>query len=155
MVKMLPTVEIKYSGKHAYVLPLECIRHFLAFGNEAMNFDSDTQKENYMQCKDTPRGIAIAQKSKTIPLVLDNTHLKLSLIEWIDDCKSAKSNKTSKTGSLWVWTITIFHKDKKSDSPAATFPIAIGPKNESHDKVEGIIAMDLQKMASEHIPAFI
>ena len=58
---MLPRVEIQYSGKHAYVLPSECIRHFLAFGNEVMTFDSFIQREKYRLAKDTPRGgIAIA-----------------------------------------------------------------------------------------------
>ena len=45
MIPMLPRVEIKYEGKHAYVLPSECLRHFLAFGNEVMEFDITCRKK--------------------------------------------------------------------------------------------------------------
>ena len=48
-----------------------------------------------------------------------------------------------------------FPKNKISNSPLATFPIAIGPKSESHDELEGIIALDLKKMANKRIPGFI
>ena len=48
-----------------------------------------------------------------------------------------------------------FPKNKISDSPLATFPIAIGPKNESHDELEGLIALDFKKMSSSRIPAFM
>jgi hypothetical protein len=72
------------------------------------------------------------------------THFPISFFEWKDDCEPSKSNKKSKSGSLWIWTMTII-TSAKTDSSEATFPIAIGYKND--DDLERIIAQDLKNMA--------
>ena len=41
------------------------------------------------------------------------------------------------------------------DSPVATFPIAIGPKKVSHDRVEKIIAEDMHSMKCKPVSGFI
>ena len=41
------------------------------------------------------------------------------------------------------------------DSPVATFPIAIGPKKDSHDSVEKIIAEDMHSMKCKQVSGFI
>jgi hypothetical protein len=114
---LIPTLAhptIRTLGNHAYVLPSQCIRHFLvASGNSPMLFDNTTACDMYMLPKDTPCRIAIA--SKIGSLQNDSStpkHLPKSFVEWKDDCKSSKSNKASNTGSIWVWTMTFFRKDE-------------------------------------------
>jgi hypothetical protein len=106
-----------------------------------------------MSPKDTPRGISIAARLGSTANGPRN--LSMSFIEWKDDCESSKSNKASKTGSIWVWTMTLFVKDKKQDSPIATFPLVVGLKSDSHDKVERIIGRDMEKMAKTRMKAFL
>jgi hypothetical protein len=51
--------------------------------------------------------------------------------------------------------MTIFLQNKTLDSPLATFPLVIGLKSDSHDRVERIIGDDMKNMANSHIPAFL
>jgi hypothetical protein len=121
-----------------------------------MLFDNTTARNVYMLPKDTPHGIAIA--SKIGSLQNDSStpkHLPISFVEWKDDCESSKSNKVSKTGSIWVWTMTIFRKEKNLDSPIATFPVAIGLKSDNHDPLEEIVGQDIKNMMNSKIDAFI
>jgi hypothetical protein len=114
LIPMLAHPTIRTLVNHAYVLPVQYIRHFLASGNSPMLFDNTMARNVYMLPKDTPCGIAIA--SKIGSLQNDSStpkHLPISFVEWKDDCESSKSNKASKTGSIWAWTMTIFRKEKK------------------------------------------
>jgi hypothetical protein len=143
-----PTIRTK--GKHAYVMPSECIKLFLATGNYPMEFNCTSQSEDYKEARETPRGVEIALATPSSADDDQNSfpHISLSYVEWKDDCESSKSNKVSKTGSLWIWTITLFPKGKTRDSPRCTFPICIGPKKESHDQVEKIISDDMKKLST-------
>jgi hypothetical protein len=53
-IPMLAHPNNRTLGNHAYVLPSQCIRHFLASGNLPMIFDTTTRPEVYMSPKDTP-----------------------------------------------------------------------------------------------------
>jgi hypothetical protein len=117
-IPKLPRPIIRRKGNHAYVLPSECIKIFIASGNVPMEFNCLQQSKSYTSPRETPRGVAIAKKISGEGQI---RHIPLSYIEWRDDCESTKSNKTSKTGSLWVWTMTIFEKEKKMIPPGAPF----------------------------------
>ena len=144
------------SGRHAYVLPSECIKLYLANGNQPMLFDRDIVPSSYSSPNETPRGIDISSalsETKYISVHSEGKeHLRLSFLEWKDDCESSRSNKASITGSLWVWTMTLFEQEKTNDLPRATFPLVIGFKSDCHDTVEQIIAEDFQKMSSYSLP---
>jgi hypothetical protein len=153
---MLAHPTIRTLGNYAYVLPSQCIRHFLAKGNAPILFDITTACDVYMSPKDTPCRIAISSK---IGSLQNNSstpkHLPISFVEWKDDCKSSKSYKASKTGSIWAWTMTIFRNDKNLDSPIATFPVAIGLKSDIHHPLEEIVGQDIKNMANSKIDASI
>jgi hypothetical protein len=51
--------------------------------------------------------------------------------------------------------MTIFRKEKKMDSPIATFPVAIGLKSDNHDPLEEIVGQDIKNMMNSKIDAFI
>jgi hypothetical protein len=141
--------------EHAYVLPSECIQHFLAQGVSPMEFNNTVLKFPIQKYNQTPRGIAIA---KTLNLVKNGKvatrrHFNLSFLEWKDDCESAKSNRASKY-PLWVFTITIFREERKRDSADCTYVVAIGPKGKSHDCVEKIIKDDIIRMRTTAINGF-
>jgi hypothetical protein len=74
--------------------------------------------------------------------------------EWKDDCELSKSNKKSKFGSLWIWTITILNMAKK-DSPEATFPIAIGYSKDNHNNLECIIGNDIKRVSENRTLTFV
>jgi hypothetical protein len=101
-------------------------------------------------------GIAIA--SKIGSLQNDSStpkQLLISFVEWKDNCESSKSNKASKTGSIWVWIMTIFRKDENLDLPIATFLVSIGLKSDNHDPLEKIVRQDIKNMMNSKIDAFI
>jgi hypothetical protein len=151
---MLPHPMVTKLGRHAYVLPSECIRHFLTTGVMPMLFEQNSYPNQYQHEKHTPRGVEIAQLLRNAIGKGDNNHsMPLSFIEWKDDCEVSKSNKASKSGSMWIFTIMIFLSIKGPDSPRATFPIAIEPKADSHDAVEKIIGEDFKFMSMNKIPA--
>lgn len=151
---------VRKSGNHAYVIPSECIKLFLARGYLPMEFDVKEQKEGrYQAPNETPRGLSIAAKlmdlSTTSVITKRLRHIPLSFVEWRDDCEASRSNKVSKYGSVWVWTITIFEKESGADSPRATFPIAVGLKSDDHDEVEKIVSEDLKRLAETRTIAFL
>jgi hypothetical protein len=119
-----------------------------------MIFDTTTGPEVFMSPKDTPQGMDIAKSIGSFDL-RPIKHLSISYIEWKEDCESSKSNRASKTGSIWVWTMTIFRKNKNLDSPIATFPIAIGLKTDNYDPVEEIVGHDIKDMMKSKLQAFI
>jgi hypothetical protein len=62
LIPILAHPTIRTLGNHAFVLPSQCIRHFLANGNSPMLFNKTTARDVYISPKDTPRRIAIASK---------------------------------------------------------------------------------------------
>jgi hypothetical protein len=139
---------------HSYVLPSECIQHFLAQGIHPMEFNNTDIKYPISTYNETPRGIEIAKALNTVRHGKLNMkkHFNMSFLEWKDDCESAKSNRASKY-PLWVFTITIFRKEKRKDSAVCTYVVAIGPKGKSHDNVEKIIKDDIARMRTTAITA--
>ena len=110
----------------------------------------------YTFATDTPRGVTISQELDDTPALNPSLrHLKIAFIEWKDDAVPSKSNKASKTGSIWIWTMTIFEAGVMNDSSRATFPLAIGPKSESHDFIEKVIGADMKKLSTTRQYGFI
>jgi hypothetical protein len=60
LTAMLPQPMIRMEGNHAYVLPSESIKMFLANGHEPMLFDNKTIQPYYLSPRDTPKGVEIA-----------------------------------------------------------------------------------------------
>jgi hypothetical protein len=50
--------------------------------------------------------------------------------------------------------MTIFRKEKKMDSPIATFPVAIGLKSDNYNPLE-TVGRDIKNMMNSKIDAFI
>ena len=159
-IPRLPYPKIYSLDNHAYVLPSDCIKHFLASGNRPLLFNKFSLRGTYQYANETPRGVQIAEAMRqsiqpSLMGTVGSPHLPLSYVEWKDDCETSKSNKASKSGSIWVFTITIFLKNKGNDSPFATFPVVVGPKSSSHDRLEKIIADDMKYMTSYRIPGYL
>jgi hypothetical protein len=154
---LLPTPKIyELDDGHVYVLPSDCIKHFLAHGNQPMEFDRLVRHFPIRSFNEAPRGVSICQQLMHVTNGKSDSkrHLQMSFLEWKDDCESAKSNKFSKN-SLWIFTITIFEKERGRYSPIGTFAVAIGPKGKSHDSVEGLIGEDICRMRQYALPAIL
>jgi hypothetical protein len=135
------------SDEHVYVLPSDCILHFLAQGIAPLEFNQSNVKYPVTYLNETPRGVEIAKTLNKIKRnkLSSRRHFNLSFLEWKDDCESAKSNRMSKF-PLWIFTITIFRAGETRDSPECTYPVAIGPKGKSHEPVKAIIKEDLLRL---------
>ena len=156
-MNLLPYPKVhQMKDEHVYVLPSECIKHFLASGGIPMEFNTENVEYPYTQFNESPRGVALTHMFKNISKgkSLRKRHFNISFLEWKDDCETAKSNKASKYNT-WIFTITIFKNKRGYDSPLATFPIAMGPKSKKHDTVEKIIAKDLALMRSTRIESIV
>jgi hypothetical protein len=103
---------------------------------------------------ETPRGIAIARSLDQVKTgkSISRQHFNLSFVEW-NDCESAKSNRMSKF-PLWIFTFTILRAGEHQDSPLCTYPVAIGPKGQSHKPVEAILKEDLVQLRTTANTAF-
>jgi hypothetical protein len=132
------------SDKHVYVLPSDCILHFLAQGIVPLEFNKSHVKYRITHLNKTPRGVEVAKSLDKIRVgkIFSRRHFNLLFLEWKDNCKSAKSNQMSKF-PLWIFTITNFRDGNYRDSPECTYPVAIGTKGKSHEPVEAIIKADL------------
>jgi hypothetical protein len=138
------------SDKHVYVLPSDCILHFLVQGIVPLEFNKSHVKYPITYLNETPRGIEIAKSLEKIKIgkVFLQRHFNLSFLEWKDDCESAKLNRMSKF-PLWIFTITIFRKGAHRDSPECSYPVAIGREGKSHEPVEAIIKADLIRLRTK------
>jgi hypothetical protein len=138
------------SDKHVYVLPSDCILHFLAQVFVPLEFNKLQVKYPITYLNKTPRGIEIAKslEKKKIGKVFSHRHFNLLFLEWKDNCESAKSNQMSKF-PLWIFTITIFREGAHRDSPKCTYSVAIGPKGKSHEPVNAIIKADLIRLRTK------
>jgi hypothetical protein len=132
---------------HVFVLPSDCILHFLSHGNEPMEFNILEQNYPVFSVNQTPRGVEIARDLDRVTngKFLSKRHFNISFLEWKDDLESAKSNRASKS-ALWLFTITIFKKERGLDSSIATFPVGLGPKGINHDTVEKAIGDDIMRL---------
>jgi hypothetical protein len=95
---MLPIPKIRLHAHHAYVLPSECIKIYLANGHLPMEFTATSVPQCYAMLRDTPRGVDIASELTKTTGDSDLKHYPISFIEWKDDCEPSKSNKKSKKG---------------------------------------------------------
>jgi hypothetical protein len=138
------------SDENVYVLPSDCILHFLVQGIVPLEFNKLHIKYPITYLKETPRGIEFAKSLEKIKIgkVFLQRHFNLLFLEWKDGCESAKSNRMSKF-PVWIFTITIMRKGAHRDSPKCTYPVAIGPKGKSHEPVEAIIKADLIRLRTK------
>jgi hypothetical protein len=132
---------------HAYVLPSECIKMFLAKGHKPMLFDNKTIQPYSLSLRDTPRGEETATHLAKSTGYENVHHYPLAFFEWKDDCKPSILNKKSKFGSLWIWTITILNMAKKDTRRNISY--RIGYSKDDQDNLERIIGNDIKRM-SEH-----
>ena len=156
-LSLLPHPMIRQSEDgHAYVLPSDCILHFLANGNLPLEFNKTSITYPIRNFQETPRGVSILSNLSKVTngRISGRRHFNISFLEWKDDCESAKYNRQSKF-SIWVFTITIFRLHSNRDSPIGTYAVALGPKGKNHDQIEKIIADDIEKMKTNAVSAVL
>ena len=143
MFPLLPHPLVRTHGRHAYVLPSECLKHFLVLGHTGSLF---TQLILSLVCGTSPttiRGTEIARSSQSANP--KGNHLSLSALIWSDDC-DPQNSKTNKNG-LCAHTMHILQDtDDNRDSPIVTFPLMLGPKEADHRSVMRIVLKDLESL---------
>ena len=71
----------------------------------------------------------------------------LYVFEWDDDFEPNTSLTKSNRGGCWIKTNTFCPPANQSQTLAYSYPVAMGPKNVSHEEAEIVIRKDLLRLA--------
>jgi len=150
MMHTIPRVNVEEVGVHAISLPSECLQNLAGHGFP-LDFVSNTNDAG-LPPELPVRDIASTAMCKKLfdindcnqPLQAD---LNIWIFEWSDDFEPNTSLTKSHRGGVWVKTITIGPPGGRKNQIYYTYPIAMGPKNRSHEEAETVIAADLLRLA--------
>jgi hypothetical protein len=131
--------------EHVYILPSDCIQHFLAQGITLLEFGKIVLDFTIRRLNETPRGISIARKLNKVQLGKSESkkHFNIAFLEWKDNCENQPSPIECLNFHYGSLQLPIFCEGNDRDLPECTYPVAIGPKGKSHDVIEAIIKEDL------------
>ena len=144
IVRNTPRPEIVKLGPcHAYASLKDCIQDLLGRG-----IPTDDTTGNYEEGQ-TVRTLGESRAANRLfPQYSGNDGLetlKLWVVEWSDDFEP-NNNKTNR-GSVWLKTVTVAPPRGTKTPLDNTYPVAAGPKGESHEVVEDRFAEELKELA--------
>lgn len=137
MVPNLPRPTVRLLGDHAYVSLKECIQDVLARDVVLEPICSGMPNpivSKLSECKAAKPIWEAAYELYGDKLLYGNA-MCLYITEWSDDFEPNSLQKSGR-GSIWIKTITISSPTAGRQTIANTYPIAVGPKSSSHEKVE-------------------
>jgi hypothetical protein len=147
----VPHVHIMEIGSHAVSLPSDCLQDLAGHG-----FPLDFVP-NRSDADKLPQFPVTSISSTTMcrqlfdinqynqPILAD---FNVWIFEWSDDFEPNSSLTKSNRGGVWVKTITIGPPGTHDHLMAYTYPIAMGPKNASHEEAEIVIRENLLRLSS-------
>ena len=150
MMRTIPHVNVEEVGEHAVSLPSDCLQDLAGHGFPLDFVQNTDVTETYPQFP--VRNIASTSMCRQLfdinecnrPIMAD---YNVWIFEWSDDFEPNTSLTKSNRGGVWVKTITIGPPGGRRNQLYYTYPIAMGPKNKSHEEAETAIAADLLKLA--------
>jgi hypothetical protein len=150
MMYTVPHVNVMEVGVHAVSLPSDCIQDLMGHGFP-LDFVPNSQ-EALLLPEFPVRNISSTGMCRQLfdinnlnnPIIAD---FNVWIFEWSDDFEPNTSLTKSNRGGVWVKTITIGPPGSHSHQLSYTYPIAMGPKNKSHEEAEIIIRDDLLSLA--------
>ena len=149
--KNIPSPNVFMLDDHACVSIESIINHMLAFGIKLnslsldQNFDQLVSRtnviENTREAMNIINGIKRNYTNQTAepPIII-------YIIMWSDDFEANNTRKNRK--STWIKTVTICPPNSHITSPLYTYPISLGRKGHSHDKVNDFFNKELEKLSS-------
>ena len=150
MMHTVPHVNVSEVGVHAVSLPSDCLQDLAGHGFP-LDFVPDSNAAALLP-EFPVRDISSTGMCRKLFDINDcNSPIKADfnvwIFEWSDDFEPNTSLTKSNRGGVWVKTITIGPPGSRISQLTYTYPIAMGPKNKSHEEAELIIRADLIKLA--------
>jgi hypothetical protein len=150
VMNTVPRVNVVEVGDHAVSLLSDCLQDLAGHGFP-LNFLSTEATANEFPV----RGISTSGICKKLfdiqgfddPRVVVAEY-NVGIFEWSDDFEANTSLTKSNRGSVWVKTGTFIPPETHRHLMAYTYPLAMGPKNKSHEEAELILAADLERLSS-------
>ena len=150
MMYTVPHVNVMEVGAHAVSLPSDCLQDLVGHGfpldfvpNEAIaSLLPDFPVRSISSAKMCRKLFDINESNQEI--VAD---YYVGIFEWSDDFEPNNSLLKSNRGGVWSKTNTFCPPGSHSHKLAYTYPIAMGPKNISHEEAEIVIRADLLMLA--------
>ena len=142
-MEQLPTPSMFRNHNHAYVSLTSIIDHFLAFGFEPdLNNTSNTISAlraitNYYIARQMYNNISLDNS-------LEMSIMILFLTFWSDNFEATALRKN--THSTWIKTVAICPPPSNMTSTPYNYLVAIGRKNDNHDKNNSIFNYELQQL---------
>ena len=156
VIHNLPAPKIyKYEDSHAYVKVQDVIKYFFAFRGEP-ELLSIIEAKFIKKVSYPTESLGAQEIAKKISHMAnsDNKEACVLVTEWHDDFEPNTQSKQNR-GSVWILSITILcKKNDVRNSKYYTFPICIGEKNASHEKVLEIYYNDLSDLYKNPITVY-
>jgi hypothetical protein len=139
LITNLPHPEVKTMDDHAYVLPSECIADLLAHGTIDFNHGRTIHQVQ-----------SLAESTLAKQIIEKNNQFQCKsvfLSFWSDDFEPnySKGNR----GSVWICTLTVQTADSGTPRINNVYPLAVGPKGSSHQRVVHLLLEDIKKLERE------
>ena len=133
----LPHPEIRISQNFAYVSIIDCIRDLLAHGIKTDVIAPPAVPGLVTRCGESKRCLEILTNSSEVhgSDPSDTKLLTIWLIDWLDDFE-ANTVKTNRKSGVTKKTLTIAPPSESKNPILYTYPLALGPKQDSIEDVE-------------------
>lgn len=155
IVENLPSPEIRWLPGHAYVLPSDCIRDFLAQPNADLTLMENVKSSHGLpplnHISQSPRAIRVLANSKQT--FGDEPTTVLYVIFWSDGAGCGSSCVGDPQTSLWCCTMTIGTSPAVRNRAQNTYPIAISASKADHQNLFSVIAKDMEQFSKKETPA--
>ena len=150
MLYTVPHVNVIQVGAHAVSLPSDCLQDLLGHGY-TLDFVPNMERANILP-RFPVRNISSASMCKKLFDINESNQdivadFYVYIYEWDDDFEPNTSLTKSNRGGCWIKTNTFCPPPNQSQKLAYSYPVAMGPKNVSHEEAELVIREDLLRLA--------
>ena len=138
---------------HSYVSLLECLSHFMAFGNSVVELSKTRLKgqHNYVSdLSESKRCIEIEnQMSDTIEQnQVEEKSIVTSFTIFSDDFDPTVSLVKANRKGVWLLQVTFLRRSDSSREFENTYVISLGSKGSDHSKVLNLVEKDIEMLHS-------
>jgi hypothetical protein len=150
MMYTVPHVNVMEVGAHAVSLPSDCLQDLLGHGFP-LDYIPNKDKASLLPAFPVRSISSASMCRKLFDINESNQEIVadyyVGVFEWSDDFEPNTSITKSNRGGVWSKTHTFCAPGGHSHKLAYTYPVAMGPKNISHEEAEKVIREDLLMLA--------
>ena len=148
--KNIPSPKVFMMDDHACVSIESIINHMLGFGIKLnslslnQKFDQLVSRTNVIENTREAENIINNIKKNDMHQTAESPII-IYIIMWSDDFEANNTRKNR--NSTWIKTVTICPPTSHITSPLYTYPISLGRKGNSHDKVNQFFNKEIEKLS--------